>query len=79
MVQQLSEDDLDWRIEFCEWAKTKVNKDANLWSKTDEANVYVNREVNWQNPEWVFITPMYGNVFIDASVIIMMVQQDWIV
>ncbi|CAM1324679.1 Uncharacterised protein r2_g3343 [Pycnogonum litorale] len=71
MAQQLSEDDPDRRAEFCEWALTKVNEDANFPTKilfTDEANFYVNGEVNRQNlrywssenPKWLSPTKLQG-------------------
>ena len=48
MTQHLSEDDPDRRQQFCEWALTKVNEDENFSTKifSDEANFYVNGEVN---------------------------------
>ena len=49
MAQYLSENDQDRRMEFCEWALTKINRDENFSTKilfTDEAIFYVNREIN---------------------------------
>ena len=48
MAPHLSEDDPDGRLQFCEWALTKVNEDENFSTKifSDEANFYVNGEVN---------------------------------
>jgi hypothetical protein len=51
MLQHLSEDNPDRRMEFCEWAVNKLDGDANFSSGilfTYEANFYVN-EVNSQN------------------------------
>ena len=52
MAQHLSKDDPDRRMEFCERALTKENEDPKFSTKilfTDEANFYVNGEVNRQN------------------------------
>ena len=52
MAHHLSEDDPDRRMEFYEWALSNVNEDPNFSTKilfTDEANFYVNGEVNRQN------------------------------
>jgi hypothetical protein len=49
MLQHLSEEDPDRRMEFCEWAVNKLDGGANFSSGilfTDEANFYVNGEVN---------------------------------
>ena len=71
MAHHLSEDDPDRRMEFCEWALSNVNEDPNFSTKilfTDEANFYVNGEVNRQNlrywsnenPKWLSPTKMQG-------------------
>ena len=71
MAQHLSEDDQDRRLQFCEWALTKVNEDKNFSTKilfTDEANFYVNGEANRQNlcywsdenPRWLSPTKIKG-------------------
>ena len=51
MAHHLSENDPDRRMEFCEWALSNVNEDPSFSTKilfTDEANFYVNGEVNRQ-------------------------------
>ena len=58
-------------MEFCECALTKVNEDPSFSTKilfTDEANFYVNGEVNRQNlrycsnenPKWLSPTKMHA-------------------
>uniref|UniRef100_A0AAZ1XQX5 Transposase Tc1-like domain-containing protein n=1 Tax=Oreochromis aureus TaxID=47969 RepID=A0AAZ1XQX5_OREAU len=52
LLQQLNEDDPDRRTEFAEWAKQKLEQDPQFTQKilfSDEANFYVNGEVNKQN------------------------------
>jgi hypothetical protein len=52
MLQYLSEDDPDRRMEFCRWPVNKLEGDANFSSGTlftDEANFYVHGEANRQN------------------------------
>ena len=44
MFHHLSEDDPDRRLEFCEWARNKLDGDANFTAGilfTDEANYYI--------------------------------------
>lgn len=71
MAEHMSEDDPDRRMEFCEWVLSKLKEDANISTKilfTDEANFYVNGEVNWENlhywnngnPHWMSPTRMHG-------------------
>jgi hypothetical protein len=71
MLQHLSEDEADRRMEFCEWAINKLDGDANFSSGilfTDEANFYVSGEVNRQNvrywsdtnPHWMNSSKMQG-------------------
>ena len=71
MLHHISEDDPDRRLEFCEWVVCKLNDDENFSNKimfTDEANFYVNGEVNRQNmrywsnanPHWISSTKMQG-------------------
>jgi hypothetical protein len=63
ILQHLSKDDPDRWMEFCEWAVNKLDVGANILSGilfADEANFYVNGEVNRQsvrywsdtNPHW---------------------------
>jgi hypothetical protein len=52
LLQHLSEDDPDRRMECFEWVVNKLDDNANFPSAilfTDEANFYVNGEVNGQN------------------------------
>jgi hypothetical protein len=52
LLQHLSEDNLDGGMGFCEWVVNKQVGDTNFQSGvlfTDEANFYVNEEVNHQN------------------------------
>uniref|UniRef100_A0AAX7TD99 DUF4817 domain-containing protein n=1 Tax=Astatotilapia calliptera TaxID=8154 RepID=A0AAX7TD99_ASTCA len=52
LMQHLNEDDPDRRTEFAEWAKQKLEQDPQFTQKilfSDEANFYVNGEVNKQN------------------------------
>uniref|UniRef100_A0A669CZ07 DUF4817 domain-containing protein n=1 Tax=Oreochromis niloticus TaxID=8128 RepID=A0A669CZ07_ORENI len=52
LLQHLNEDDPDRRTEFAEWAKQKLEQDPQFTQKilfSDEANFYVNGEVNKQN------------------------------
>jgi hypothetical protein len=52
LLQHLSEDDPDRRMEFCEWVVNKLDGDAKFPSGiffTDEANFYINGEVDRQN------------------------------
>ncbi|KAL1267623.1 hypothetical protein QQF64_032986 [Cirrhinus molitorella] len=64
LLQHLNEDDPDRRTEFAEWAKQKLEQDPQFKQKilfSDEANFYVNGEVNKQNhrywsdtnPHWI--------------------------
>uniref|UniRef100_A0A803JU31 Tc1-like transposase DDE domain-containing protein n=1 Tax=Xenopus tropicalis TaxID=8364 RepID=A0A803JU31_XENTR len=64
LLQHLNEDDPDRRTEFAEWAKQKLEQDPQFTQKilfSDEANFYVNGEVNKQNhrywsdtnPHWI--------------------------
>ncbi|KAG2470428.1 HDA11 deacetylase, partial [Polypterus senegalus] len=64
LLQHLNEDDPDRRTEFAEWAKQKLEQDPPFTHKilfSDEANFYVNGEVNKQNrrywsdtnPHWI--------------------------
>ncbi|KAG2468668.1 G2E3 ligase, partial [Polypterus senegalus] len=64
LLQHLDEDDPDRRTEFAEWAKQKLEQDPQFTQKilfSDEANFYVNGEVNKQNhhywsdtnPHWI--------------------------
>ncbi|KAL1281045.1 hypothetical protein QQF64_015645 [Cirrhinus molitorella] len=64
LLQHLNEDDPDRRTEFAEWAKQKLEQDLQFTQKilfSDEANFYVNGEVNKQNhrywsdtnPHWI--------------------------
>ena len=52
MLQHLSEDDPDRRVEFCQWALHQLEETPDLTLNilfTDEANFYVNGEINHQN------------------------------
>uniref|UniRef100_A0A669CUS4 non-specific serine/threonine protein kinase n=1 Tax=Oreochromis niloticus TaxID=8128 RepID=A0A669CUS4_ORENI len=52
LLQHLNEDDPDRCTEFAEWAKQKLEQDPQFTQKilfSDEANFYVNGEVNKQN------------------------------
>lgn len=51
MAQHLNKDVPDKRREFCEWALTQVNKEANFLTNllTDEIKFYVNEKVNFKN------------------------------
>jgi len=52
MLQHYREDNLDRKLEFCEWAPNKCDRDINFTSGilfTDKANFYVNGEVDHQN------------------------------
>jgi hypothetical protein len=52
LLQHLSENDPDTRMEFCEWAVNSVDCDVNFPSAilfTDEANIYINGEVSCQD------------------------------
>uniref|UniRef100_A0AAZ1X2A6 DUF4817 domain-containing protein n=1 Tax=Oreochromis aureus TaxID=47969 RepID=A0AAZ1X2A6_OREAU len=52
LLQHLNEDDPDRRTEFAEWAKQKLEQDPQFTQKilfSDEANFYMNGEVNKQN------------------------------
>jgi hypothetical protein len=71
LLPRLSEGDPDRRIESCEWVVIKLDGDANFSSGilfTDEANVYVNGEINRQNvrhcsdtnPHWMNPSKMQG-------------------
>jgi hypothetical protein len=71
LLQNLREVDPDRRMEFCEWVVNKVNSDTLFPSGilfTDEADFYVNGEVNFQNlrywsdssPHWVSPSKMQG-------------------
>ncbi|KAG2469999.1 GPTC1 protein, partial [Polypterus senegalus] len=64
LLQHLNEDDPDRHTEFAEWAKQKLEQDPQFTQKilfSDEANFYVNGEVNKQNhrywsdtnPHWI--------------------------
>ncbi|KAG2456425.1 TT30A protein, partial [Polypterus senegalus] len=64
LLPHLNEDDPDRRTEFAEWAKQKLEQDPQFTQKilfSDEANFYVNGEVNKQNhhywsdtnPHWI--------------------------
>uniref|UniRef100_A0A3Q3KZL0 DUF4817 domain-containing protein n=1 Tax=Mastacembelus armatus TaxID=205130 RepID=A0A3Q3KZL0_9TELE len=64
LLQHLNEDDPDRRTQFAEWAKQKLEQDPQFTQKilfSDEANFYVNGEVNKQNhrywsdtnPHWI--------------------------
>ncbi|KAG2462398.1 FXR1 protein, partial [Polypterus senegalus] len=64
LLQHLNEDDPDRRTESAEWAKQKLEQDPQFTQKilfSDEANFYVNGEVNKQNhrywsdtnPHWI--------------------------
>ncbi|KAG2459496.1 RPGF4 factor, partial [Polypterus senegalus] len=64
LLQHLNEDDPDRRTEFAEWAKQKLEQDPQFTQKilfSDEANFYLNGEVNKQNhrywsdtnPHWI--------------------------
>lgn len=71
MLQHLSEDDPDRRIEFCEWALQRLEESPTFSSNilfTDEANFYINGEINHQNwrywsdsnPNWTDPSKMQG-------------------
>jgi len=71
MLQHLSEDDPDRRMEFCEWAIDQMDRDPTFSAGilfTDEANFYMNGEVNRQNlrywsdvnPHWTSPSRMQG-------------------
>lgn len=77
MVQHMSEDDSNGRMEFCQWPSRKSNEEANFSSKilfTEDVNFYVNDEANRQsllywsdaNPHWMSPTNMQkaGNVIV---------------
>jgi hypothetical protein len=52
MLQHYREDNLGRRLEFCDWATNKYGRDTDFSSGvlfTEEANFYVNGEVNRQN------------------------------
>uniref|UniRef100_A0AAZ1XUQ9 DUF4817 domain-containing protein n=1 Tax=Oreochromis aureus TaxID=47969 RepID=A0AAZ1XUQ9_OREAU len=52
LLQHLNEDDPDQRTEFAKWANQKLEQDPQFTQKilfSDEANFYVNGEVNKQN------------------------------
>eukprot|EP00079_Xenopus_tropicalis_P034003 XP_017947774.1 PREDICTED: uncharacterized protein LOC105946840 isoform X2 [Xenopus tropicalis] len=64
LLQHLNEDDPDRCTEFAEWAKQKLEQDPQFTQKilfSNEANFYVNGEVNKQNhrywsdtnPHWI--------------------------
>uniref|UniRef100_A0AAX7TH63 Uncharacterized protein n=1 Tax=Astatotilapia calliptera TaxID=8154 RepID=A0AAX7TH63_ASTCA len=55
LLQHLSEDDPDQCTEFAEWTKQKLEQDPQFTQKilfSDEANFYVNGEVNKQNQRY---------------------------
>jgi hypothetical protein len=55
LLQHLSEDNLNGGMELCEWVVNKLDSHANFQSGilfTDEANFYVNGEVDHQNPRY---------------------------
>jgi transposase len=71
MLQHVNENDQDRRMEFCEWAVNKLDCGADFSSGilfTDEANFYVNGEVNHQNvryctdtnPHWMNPSKVQG-------------------
>lgn len=71
MLQHLSEDDPDRRVEFCQWALHQLEETPDLTLNilfTDEANFYVNGEINHQNwrywsdsnPNWTDASKMQG-------------------
>lgn len=71
MVQHLSEDDPDRRVQFCDWAVDKMDNDPQFSAGilfSDEANFYCNGEVNRQNmrywsdanPQWLNPSKMVG-------------------
>ena len=71
MMQHLTKDDPDRRMEFCEWVIGEMEKDFSFFSGilfTDEANSYINGEVNRQNlrylrdvnPQWMDASKMQG-------------------
>jgi len=52
MLQHYMEDNQDRRLEFCEWATNKYDRDKNFSSGilfTEEANFYINGRVKRQN------------------------------
>lgn len=72
LMQKLSEDDPDRRLEFCSWAMTMCEENDNFPYEilfTDEANFYVSGEVNKQNtrywspnnPYWFDETKVQGS------------------
>ncbi|KAG2458030.1 S12A7 protein, partial [Polypterus senegalus] len=80
LLQHLNEDDPDRRTEFAEWAKQKLEHDPQFTQKilfSDEANFYVNGEVNKQNhhywsdtnPHWIDPSKTVGtkNLMLDLQ------------
>ena len=53
VLQKLSKDDPDHRMKMCAWFSDRLDKNARFTEDcvlfSDEANFYVNREVNKQN------------------------------
>jgi hypothetical protein len=52
MLQHYMKDNQERRLEFCEWATNKYDRDTNFSSGilfTEEANFYINGEVKCQN------------------------------
>ncbi|XP_071056520.1 uncharacterized protein [Onthophagus taurus] len=67
LLQELSENDFDRRVQFCEEMMRRINDDLNFINKiifSDEATFYLNGKVNrhncryWsaENPRWVIET-----------------------
>lgn len=72
LLQKLSEDDPDRRVQFCEWALSEVESDTDFATGilfSDEASFYVSGELNrqntryWpsQNPHWFHDSKKQGS------------------
>ena len=69
MMQHLTEHDPHRRMEFCEWVIGEMEKESSFSSGillTDEANFYINGEVNgqnlryWSDAHWIDASKMQG-------------------